>query len=645
MKAAIRHTISLVGWILLLACLAGLGRGAADCAASDYLANGSITLALRTVASQTNTAMAWGILISIALGLVNLAIRPLLPTRPWRAACWMLFFLYVLFFAAMAFIHAAVAYESHIPADYRDQVTLGVMINSLLLPMLSEAVTGFNTAFLSTAFGLLLIGIAIAVLPVFGVQRLVRTLRKQKPAAIKAEAGLRLWPAIAGAALWLVAAVMPLLAGASPPADAYPVILVSIDTLRTDHLGCYGYDKAKTPVLDNLAGEGIVFEQAVSLSPWTLASHVTMLSGQNPIAHGVTSIKLSIPQRTYLVQELYANAGYSTGAAVTNFLLSPDYGFDQGFDSYTYLPEKRGEWAAAAARKFIDDNFDEPFFYFLHLYDPHYPYEAPLFYKDLFWKNRSMPLDFPESFPEFARQHLEMSPEQLEYVIANYDAEIAYSDQVVGQVITELKRLDLYDEALIVITSDHGEEFLDHGFLGHSVTLYEEVLHVPLIVKLPQGRHAGLRVQGQVRVSDIPVFLAARAGLEFPGAHEGIDFSPMLSDSEIDETGPALGFTDLFGPARYSRRSEAWKWISESSFTYGQYEMTSEERIFNLAQDPGEQINLAGSMPDRAAELAAEAVAEIEAVKLMASRMGTPDSLSGIDPATSERLKSLGYLQ
>ncbi|MDP8254998.1 MAG: sulfatase [Candidatus Alcyoniella australis] len=644
MGAIVRKTASRSGWVLLIAALIGVVRGVLESSAGAYLSQGMLTLALRSVAGHTAHAMAWGLLIGLILGLFNLANFSLLRTRGGRVTAAVLFTAYWLFFAVIAFLHAALAYESHIPADYREQVTFDVTLNTLLLPMLSEAVNGWSSAFIRPLLGLALLGTAIAVgLPLL-IGLLVRALRRKRAEAAPLQGKNALWPGLVGLGLWALTAALPGLLGQKPEPTAFPVVLISIDTLRADHLGCYGYERAFTPVLDRLAEEGVLFEQVASLSPWTLASHVTMLSAQNPLAHGVTSIRLRIPQRTFLLQELLSNAGYATGAAVSNFLLSPDYGFAQGFQSYVYLPEQRGEWAAAAAREFFDHNAKRPFFFFLHTYDPHYPYDAPLFYNDRFWKNRPEPLGFPDSFPEFARENLELTAEQLEYVLARYDAEVAYSDHVVGQTISELQRLGIYDQALIVVTSDHGEEFLDHGFLGHSVTLYDEVLHVPLIVKLPHGRLAGTRIEQQVRLSDLPAFIAAQAGLQFPDPHEGRDLSYLLGDENAAEPGPALAFTNLFGPPRFSRRAAGWKWISQAEFHYGQYERTADERLFDLDQDPREGNNLAGELHEQAAQMAQAAAREIEALKSISAIHGGA-SQRDIDPETLQRLRSLGYLQ
>src|SRR5437773_8948236 len=253
-------------------------------------------------------------------------------------------------------------------------------------------------------------------------------------------------------------------ARASAPVSG-PIIVISIDTLRADHLPAYGYAKVKTPAIDALAADGAVFERAYSHAPQTLPAHVSMLSGRLPFETGVRDEGVAIKPGERLLPHLLRDRGYTTGGVVSSSLLGRDAGMARGFDFFDADLDKAarrdGADSEAVAEHWLNSVGTSRIFLFLHLDEPRAPYA----------------------------EHLESGAAP-----ATYDSEIAYADEIVGRLVKYLKAHQLYDRSTIILLSDHGEGLSDHGEREHGLFLYEEVIHVPLIVKQPAGIGAGTRV-------------------------------------------------------------------------------------------------------------------------------------------------------
>lgn len=337
-----------------------------------------------------------------------------------------------------------------------------------------------------------------------------------------------------------------------PSASAAPqppdVFLITIDTLRADHVHCYGYDQTKTPTLDGLAREGIRFAQAFTPSPITNTSHATILTGLLPSSHGVTDFAVPLTPAHPTIAELLKNRGYHTAAFIGAVILDSKTlapGFDRGFDYYDNFPEhaptkarwgrveRRGMDVVQHAESWLAKHPAAPHFMWVHLYDPHDPYEPP-------------------------------PPYSQTYKDRLYDGEIAYADSALGHFITYLKQTGRYRDSIIVVVGDHGEGLGEHNEDTHGIFLYDSTTHVPLIMKLPAASHAGAVVPSQVRTIDIvPTILelAAAPPLE---KTDGISLKPYL-DALDEGDRPALGETDYplrFGwaPLR-SVRTDGFKFI------------------------------------------------------------------------------------
>jgi arylsulfatase A-like enzyme len=373
----------------------------------------------------------------------------------------------------------------------------------------------------------------------------------------------------------LAAGLTTAVTAASPkaaPAKARPrpdVILVTIDTMRADHVGCYGAQEIKTPTLDGLAADGVVFERAISQVPLTWPSHAVILTGTYPFQNGVqdfTGQPLSPQFRS--VAQAFKQAGYTTGAVVSAFVLDRSWGLGRGFDFYddafaaeTFqkkdigLVDRRAEESVAHALGWLKKNPQRPFFFWLHLYDPHSPYDPP------------------EPYRTEYRDHL-------------YDGEIAYADHELGKLITWLKRNKLYDSALIVALGDHGESLGEHGEDEHGFFLYNATLDVPLIVKLP----AGHGIQPRRRREPMETSAVAPSLLKLAGLKDPIQAqfqSPSLFAADAPTQEPA--YSETF----YPFSSFGWSPLHALESGRFHYIDAPKPELYDLESDPGETTNLA----------------------------------------------------
>ncbi|HEY6893840.1 MAG TPA: sulfatase, partial [Rhodanobacteraceae bacterium] len=293
-------------------------------------------------------------------------------------------------------------------------------------------------------------------------------------------------------------------ARASAPVSG-PIILISIDTLRADHLPVYGYKAVKTPAIDALAADGVVFERAYSHAPQTLPAHTALLSGRLPFETGVRdNLGFSVKPGERMLPQMLRERGYTTGGVVSAFVLRRETGIDQGFDFFdSEMPpmgndanvgqvQRDGMASEAIAERWLAANGSARAFLFLHLYEPHKPYRPP------------------DRYSEYAP----------------YDGEIAYADEIVGKLIRYLKSHQLYDRSTIVLLSDHGEGLGDHGEQEHGLFVYDEAIHVPLIIKQESNAGAGRRVNDVVQHIDIVPTILDLVKAPLPGNLRGRSLKP-----------------------------------------------------------------------------------------------------------------------
>ena len=417
------------------------------------------------------------------------------------------------------------------------------------------------------------------------------------------------------------------------------VVVISIDTLRRDHTSLYGYRRRTTPGLDALARESVVFEDAVSTSSWTLPAHASLFTSTYPSVHGAVNLDVGLPENWIGLPHLLSDNGFFSQAIVTHVYLSQQYGFDNGFDRHRYLPETRAEEVSSQAMQFLQANGDRDFFLFLHYYDPHWHYDPPPPYDTAFDQNyQGSATGVWWEFKEKTRETID--PEELNHIISLYDGEILYTDRHVRELVREMKRLGVFDKSLIIVTSDHGEEFLEHGSWEHQKTLYEELLRVPLLMKLPGSNHGGRRIGGQVSLIDVAPSVLRALSIPVPDVFQGASLLGRVdSDSVGGGAREAWAETEhtLDGSHLLARRIG----FDDEKSIFKMASAVREVVFFDLLRDPMEHHPLPG-------EGVAEAVRALDAfLEAARQRRGGEGINPGVElsPDEEERLRSLGYVR
>jgi len=421
-------------------------------------------------------------------------------------------------------------------------------------------------------------------------------------------------------------------------AGAPNLIVISLDTLRADHLGCYGYARNTTPNIDRLAAGGVLFEQALSQSPWTLPAHASLFTSLYPSRHGVHQHDLALRKGDKLLAEVLQRAGYLTAGFVDVFLISRKYGFQRGFDRYVDQGEDEG------ARKKVDQAINwlnertspQPFFLFMHLYDPHSAYRAPAPFLGK-WSGQFASEFEPDTDSLFDERLGKRKLSELErsYVVARYDEEIAYADAELGRLFSYLEELGIDENTAIVLLSDHGEEFLEHGGVLHGVSLYDELIMVPLIIRLPGERLAGRRIREQVQIIDLAPTLIEIAGLESPRSFQGISLLPYIEGKGSLRGYGGFSEADHMDPGHNVKRC-----LRTNQHKY-YYDINTERgMLFDLVNDPGEKQDLATAQPELSERLSRELFSWMET---RGDERRSPEL--SLSTAEQERLRSLGYLQ
>jgi len=408
------------------------------------------------------------------------------------------------------------------------------------------------------------------------------------------------------------------------------IILISIDTLRADHLGCYGYKKNTSPYIDKFSEESVLFKQSIANASTTLPSHASIFTSLIPSHHGAFHLPLSEDALT--MAEILKLQGYQTISFNDGGYVSAKFGFDQGFDLYDSFPESpQGTFKNRVnkAIKWIKENQPEKFFLFLHTYEVHHPYTPKEKYSTLFEDGYSGDLDSNisvELLKEINEKNLTIDKEDKNHIINTYDAEIRSMDEGFSELLNFLREYNLYDSTLVIFTSDHGEEFGEHGLMGwHGVTLFDEVLHVPLIIKFPNSTFSKTVVNQQVSGLDILPTLMDVLGIETGEIFEG----KSLLSSIKGKKKTSYAVSEL-GEQRKSIRAEGLKY----------YRNLSSEMLFNLIKDPLEQTDISDHHPNKTERLKKA----LKSILEKRPQILTKDKTK-LDKKTLEKLKALGYIR
>ena len=441
-------------------------------------------------------------------------------------------------------------------------------------------------------------------------------------------------------------------AGATVPAAATHLsirprnlVLVSIDSLRADHVHCYGYPRPTSPTLDRLAAEGVRFATAYSVSSWTLPAHATMLTGRYPLSHGAIEATRRIsPQVPSLAAQL-GEQGFKTGGFVSYEFLRRRYGFHVGFDHYddfttdlnTEAEERKARTGPILNQQvipWIEAHRDQPFFLFVHYFDVHWDYDPPPPYDTMFDAQYEGPdlrpfLDNPAIHPGMPKRH-------LDHLIALYDGEIRFNDDVLREVVDSLDRLGIGQDTLLIITSDHGDEFFEHGDTGHTNTLYDEVIWIPLIVRWPKGIPGGRSVDLPVSLVDLAPTVYGLLGLDPPAGLEGRSLVPLLLGGQL----PA---TPIYAHLTSRKRPNNWAMVRTGSLKYLQHLRMPRAELYDLNVDSLEQKSRLPSGESRplADSLFTWLQQEWEDYREL-SRNGL-DIV--IDDSNTKKLRALGYIE
>lgn len=410
------------------------------------------------------------------------------------------------------------------------------------------------------------------------------------------------------------------------------VILYLVDTLRADELGCYGQKRPLTPNVDSLAAKGVVFENAIAQSSWTKPAVTSILTGLGPTEHGVNSIDAALRPEATTLAEMLSTAGYETAAFVTNDYITREAGFAQGFDEFDSSDTDSGELTSRVL-SWLDSNVpSKPLFLYVHSVDPHEPYEPPAVWRRRF--ARGVPASVgSERHLRRMRRHLDpIDDASVERIRKLYDAEVASNDHSFGGLLAGLEARGLGDDTVVVFVADHGEEFAEHGALGHGWDLHDETLHVPLIVRFPGGEHAGL-VSAPVQQIDIVPTLLDYLGVprgDLP--LRGRSLMPLVEGTPRGAV-PIVSYMNYDSREAVSVSFEAWKLIEPLSPGY----WTPTELY--RSDDPRETHNLAEEFPVRSGFLVSFAKRELR--RRSASRLSASIRL---DDEKRQRLRALGYL-
>jgi len=468
--------------------------------------------------------------------------------------------------------------------------------------------------------------------------------------------------------------------------EAFNVILISLDTLRADHLGCYGYSRPTSNNMDRLARRGVLFENAISSAPWTLPSHISLFTSLYPPAHGVEKIDLALADSDVTIAEVLKESGYRTGGFCGSGLLRSEFGFARGFDVYRDNLTGRLHKILPPAMQWLEKNQDRPFFLFLHCYDMHFPY-APVdpriramcmdgfdrvpferlgmiidkwnreddlagddmddlvflylkYYEKLLEVNRESQIREPKKLLKKILKYIRGDWQEsrafrqdVEMIRKFYDGEIMATDRKLEELFDYLSEQNLRDKTLLVITSDHGEGLMDHGVLEHSKNLYDEVIRIPLIMLFPGGEYEGIRVKERVRNIDIMPTILDFLGLDMIQGQDiqGVSLLPAIEG----RLQPTLAFSSTEHP------------VKKTSLVWKDYKLIIDRRhyreeLYDISNDPEERRNIISEKPE-IREAMLEKLKEIQQKNLALKKLRNPKRLHINDDLRNE-LEQLGYL-
>ena len=439
------------------------------------------------------------------------------------------------------------------------------------------------------------------------------------------------------------------------------LILISIDTLRADHLGCYGYRRPTSPTLDELAAHGVLFTDVTAAAPWTLPSHAAMLTGLYPHHNGIKDYGTRLDDKIPTLASVLADAGFHTMAIVNHPFLQPQFGLNRGFQQFDYIPEWSAEKRATVdsgpaitneAIEWLSHVEQRPFFLFLHYYDVHSDYAPQPEFRRLFADGYDGPVDGTSGqLLKIRAAAIRLGPKDVQHLVDLYDGEIRQLDTQLSRVLRFLDEHHYTENTLVAVTADHGEEFMEHGGVLHGRTCYQEVLAVPLFMRGP-GVPRGVRVTQPVSLVDLMPTVLSLMAAPLPERRDGISLRPYWER-------PAGPFPDrvAFAEAFLSRQSAALAdflrtppagaepgnvqpgttgMVRSGADKFCLNPLSQRNELYDLRTDPGEQVDLSAREPDRAQRLRG-------LLEGFVQHAVVPGASVTLSQEQLERLRQLGY--
>ncbi len=423
------------------------------------------------------------------------------------------------------------------------------------------------------------------------------------------------------------------------------LLVYLIDTLRADHLSCYGYERETSPHIDALADDGVLFERAYSQAPWTRPSIATLMTGLLYSFHGAGKTSGLAPELLTL-PELLHQAEYNTAAFIANAQIHGlGLNFVQGFQSFTAVDENAGQSRAGEVLDqvypWLDANGDTPFFLYVHTIDPHAKYDPPAETAGTFNKGYEGKLNPKVTGSRSLEALMPLSDTDVQYVIDLYDEEILYNDLEFGRLVQKLKDLGLYEDTAILVISDHGEEFGEHGQFGHGGRLWDTLLQVPMVLKLPgEDRARGIRVEDPVRLMDVYPTLASMLDAPFPaGTCQGTDLSSMWKSESLPEP------LSIIAEEQPELRCLVLDGVKVIQQNYDNEHKPEVRHLFDLRKDPGEFSDLAAEYPDRAENFVSHLLGHLQGYRAAGFEPINNILDVRLTEENMEALRALGYIE
>ncbi len=429
------------------------------------------------------------------------------------------------------------------------------------------------------------------------------------------------------------------------------ILVIVVDTLRFDHLGFYGHVRDTSPALDRLAKQSVVFDHAYSSAPWTKPSIASILTGLYTTSHTVSTLNRRLPKEITTLAERLKQQGYATAGIVSHELITSEYQFDQGFD--IFLEDFARGHMSVSTHAVIDQTIEvldtlareeAPFFLFVHLFDPHYFFL------------RHPEYGFAGERPDRIRWNAGMAglrlmdppPNEAEirYLLDAYDEEIRFTDAGIGRLLERFVEKDLFDDAVIVFTADHGEEFYEHGWIGHTISINEELVHIPLLIHLPGGEQAGSRIQAPVStvalaatlldlIDQLPTPSPFQEGSLLPLIRRdpGAFPAPVYVEVDFDRIFKNPKLRHFEDQHKSALRAGRWKLIFDRT--------THEHVLYDIDNDRQENTNVAAAHPDVVDSLLPLLKRKIETVR----GEHPPPELRMVSSEEEKTLRDLGYVE